>query len=202
MKMPEHEKTTTQPKFSEAELLAGCRAGAREALEALIKQYQPAVLRVCVSMLGTREVEDLVQDIFIKILKKIQNFEGRAALFTWIYEITVNHCRDELRKRKRRRWFSLHALPQETVEQIPLEEASASEQMEAGEMRYHLRRALNQLEPKYRELVVLRDLEGLSYEEIAKARGLAEKLVKSRLYQARQILAASMKKYLEEVAHV
>jgi len=202
MKMQEHEKATAQPEFSEAELLAGCRAGAREALEALIKQYQPAVLRVCVSMLGTREVEDLVQDIFIKILKKIQNFEGRAALFTWIYEITVNHCRDELRKRKRRRWFSLHALPQETVEQIPLEEASASEQMEAGEMRYHLRRALNQLEPKYRELVVLRDLEGLSYEEIAKARGLAEKLVKSRLYQARQILAASMKKYLEEVAHV
>ncbi len=202
MKMQEHEKATAQLKFSEAELLAGCRAGKREALEALIKQYQPAVLRVCVSMLGSREVEDLVQDIFIKVLKKIQNFEGRAALFTWIYEITVNHCRDELRKRKRRRWFSLHALPQETVEQIPLEEASASEQMEAGEMRQHLRRALNQLEPKYRELVVLRDLEGLSYEEIAQARGLAEKLVKSRLYQARQILAASMKKYLEEVAHV
>lgn len=200
--MLESDTSTARPEIAEADLLAGCRAGERDALEALIKKYQPAVLRVCVSMLGSREVEDLVQDIFIKILKKIRSFEGRSALFTWIYEITVNHCRDELRKRKRRRWFSLQALPEKVVEQIPLDEASASEQMEAGETRYHLRRALNKLEPKYRALVVLRDLEGLSYEEVAQASGISEKLVKSRLYQARQILAEKMKRYLEEAPHV
>ncbi len=202
MKMPDHETATAQAENTEADLIAGCRAGEREALEALIKQYQPAVLRVCVSILGSREVEDLVQDVFIKILKKIRGFEGRAALFTWIYEIAVNHCRDELRRRKRRRWFSLHEMPQEALEQIPLDEISASEQIEAGEVRSQLRRALNQLTPKYRELVVLRDLEGLSYEEVAKISGLEEKLVKSRLHQARQILAGKMKRYLEEAPHV
>lgn len=194
--MPESETQTARQEIAEVDLIAGCRAGEREALEVLIKKYQPAVLRVCVSMLGSREVEDLVQDVFIKILKKIRGFEGRSALFTWIYGIAVNHCRDELRRRKRRCWFSLQALPAETVEQIPLEEASASEQMESAELRHYLRVAMNQLEPRYRELVVLRDLEGLSYEEVAQASGIDEKLVKSRLYQARQILAEKLKRYL------
>lgn len=202
MKMPEHEPHITRALDHEAALLAGCRAGERDALDTLIKKYQPAVLRVCTSLLGTPEVEDLVQDVFIKVLKKIRDFEGRSALFTWIYEIAVNRCRDELRRRKRRRWFSLHDMPQETLEQIPLDEVSASEQLETSEMRRQLRQALSKLEPKYRELVILRDLEGLSYEEVARISGIKMELVKSRLYQARQILSTKMKRYFEEASHV
>ena len=183
--------------FSEAALIEGCRAGKPEALNELVKRYQTAVLRVCVSMIGSREVEDLVQDIFIKILRRLNTFEGRSALFTWIYEIAVNHCRDELRRRKVRRWFSLQQLPQQTLDSLADDEALASERMEKRELRQHLHATLNTLEPKYRELVVLRDLEGLGYEEIAKICGIDEKRVKSRLYQARQILAAKMKKYIE-----
>jgi RNA polymerase sigma-70 factor (ECF subfamily) len=148
-------------------------------------------------MIGSREVDDLVQDIFIKILRRINTFEGRSALFTWIYEIAVNHCRDELRRRKLRRWFSLQELPQQTLESFADSELLASERMEKRELRQHLHATLNTLEPKYRELIVLRDLEGLGYEEIAKICGIDEKRVKSRLYQARQILAAKMKKYIE-----
>lgn len=202
MKMQQPEPNKALAHEDEASLIAGCRAGEREALSALIKKYQPAVQRLCASMLDRREVEDHVQDVFIKILKKIHNFEGRSALFSWIYEIALNHCRDELRKRKRRRWFSLQALPEETLERIPLDEISASDRLEAYELRHHLRLALQKLKPKYRELVVLRDLEGLSYEEIAQASGVPEKLVKSRLFQARQILAEKMKKYVEEAQHV
>ncbi len=200
--MPELESYSTRAGDSEAALIAGCRAGERDALETLIKKYQPAVLRVCVSLLGSSEVEDLVQDIFIKVLKKIRDFEGRSALFTWIYEIAVNRCRDELRRRKRRRWFSMNDMPQEALEQIPLNEASASERLETQELRRQLRRALDTLDPKYRELVVLRDLEGLSYEEVAQISGIEIKLVKSRLYQARQILATKMKRYFEEAPGV
>lgn len=190
-------KTPVQHEMAEAEIIAGGRAGDRHALNELIKRYQPAVLRVCVSLIGSRDVEDLVQDIFIKILRRLNTFEGRSSLFTWIYEITVNQCRDELRRRKRRRWFSLQALPEETVERVAVEEESVSAQIEANELRDNLRLELNKLEPKYRELVVLRDLEGLGYDEIAKIRGIDEKLVKSRLYQARQILSTKMKKYAE-----
>lgn len=200
--MPEFESHSTRAGDSEAALIAGCRAGERDALETLIKKYQPAVLRVCVSLLGASEVEDLVQDVFIKVLKKIRDFEGRSALFTWIYEIAVNRCRDELRRRKRHRWFSLNDMPQETLAQIPLDEISASERLETQELRGQLRRALDTLEPKYRELVVLRDLEGLSYEEVAQISGIEMKLVKSRLYQARQILATKMKRYFEEAPRV
>jgi RNA polymerase sigma-70 factor (ECF subfamily) len=183
--------------FSEAALIEGCRAGKPEALNELVKRYQTAVLRVCVSMLGSREVEDLVQDIFIKILRRINTFEGRSALFTWIYEIALNHCRDELRRRKMRRWFSLQELPQKTLDSFADGETLASERMEKRELRQHLHAALNTLEPKYRELIVLRDLEGLSYDEVAQISGIDAKRVKSRLYQARQILAAKMKKYVE-----
>lgn len=190
-------KTPAQHEMAEAEIIAGSRAGDRHALNELVKRYQPAVLRVCVSLLGSRDVDDLVQDIFIKILRRLNSFEGRSSLFTWIYEITVNQCRDELRRRKRRRWFSLQALPEETVERVAVEEESVSAQLEANELRDTMRRELNKLDPKYRELVVLRDLEGLGYDEIAKISGIEEKLVKSRLYQARQILAARMKKYAE-----
>lgn len=195
MKMQEPDIPKIIPRDDEADLVAACRAGEHEALSALIKKYHPVVKRLCVSMLDDRDVEDLVQDVFMKILNKIRGFEGRAALFSWIYEITLNHCRDELRKRKRRKWFSLQALPEDTLEQIPLDEASASEQLEASELRRHLRLAMNKLEPKYRELVVLRDLEGLSYEEVAQISGITEKLVKSRLFQARQILAEKLKRY-------
>ncbi len=190
-------KTPAQHEMAEAEIIAGSRAGDRGALNELVKRYQPAVLRVCVSLLGSRDVDDLVQDIFIKILQRLNTFEGRSALFTWIYEITVNQCRDELRRRKRRRWFSLQTLPEETVERIAVEAETVSTQIEANELGDVLRRELNKLDPKYRELVVLRDLEGLGYDEVAQISGIDEKLVKSRLYQARQILSTKMKKYAE-----
>ena len=197
MLIEELAKTPVQHEMVEAEMIAGSRAGDRQALNELVKRYQPAVLRVCVSLIGSRDVDDLVQDIFIKILRRLNTFEGRSSLFTWIYEITVNQCRDELRRRKRRHWFSLQALPEETVERVAVENESVSAQIEANELRHNLRLELNKLDPKYRELVVLRDLEGLGYDEIAKISGIEEKLVKSRLYQARQILATRMKKYAE-----
>jgi RNA polymerase sigma-70 factor (ECF subfamily) len=133
-------KTPAQHEMTEAEIIAGSRTGDRHALNELVKRYQPAVLRVCVSLIGSRDVDDLVQDIFIKILQRLKTFESRSALFTWIYEITVNQCRDELRRRKRRRWFSLQALPEEAVERVAVEEESVSAQIEANELRDNLRR--------------------------------------------------------------
>lgn len=197
--MQTDESTVVDPRgvLAEAELLEACRAGKAAALNELVRRYHSAVLRVCVSLIGSRDVDDLVQDIFIKILRRIDTFAGRSALFTWIYEITVNQCRDELRRRKRQRWFSLQSLSTETLESLKADEVLASEQLETEELHRHLRAALNQLEPKYRELVVLRDWEGLSYEEIAKIQKVDEKLVKSRLYQARQTLAGKLQKYAE-----
>lgn len=188
--------------LSEAELLAGCRAGQPQALAELVKRYQAAVLRVCISIVGSRDVDDLVQEIFIKILQRLDRFEGRSALFTWIYEVTVNHCRDELRRRKRRRWFSLQALPQTVVENIPLDERPVTDRIENDELEQRLHREINKLKPKYRELIVLRDLEGLSYEDIAQVCQIDVKLVKSRLYEARRILAQTMRNFMEEAPHV
>jgi RNA polymerase sigma-70 factor (ECF subfamily) len=189
------EKVATLPEFSESELIAGCRAGRPEALSELVKRYQPVVLRFCVSILGDREVDDLVQDVFIKILQRLNRFEGRSALLTWVYEITLNHCRDELRRRKRRRWFSLHALPRQIAENIPENEKSASDRIETIELEQRLHCEIDKLKPNHRELIVLRDLEGLAYEEIARICAIDVKLVKSRLFEARSALAEKMRKY-------
>jgi RNA polymerase sigma-70 factor (ECF subfamily) len=195
------QKEPVEPEISESDLIAGCRAGRPEALAELVKRYQPAVLRVCVSLLGNREVDDLVQEIFIKILQHLDRFEGRSALFTWIYEITRNHCRDELRRRKRRRWFSLQALPQEVVDNIPAHEKSVSDQMETSELQERLHHEIMKLKPKHRELIVLRDLEGLGYDEIARICKIDARLVKSRLFEARRVLTQRMRNYMKEVSY-
>ncbi len=189
------EKDAALPEFSESELIAGCRTGQPEALAELVKRYQPVVLRFCVSILGNRDVDDLVQDVFIKLLQCFNRFEGRSALLTWVYEITLNHCRDELRRRKRRRWFSLQVLPPAFTEKIPEDEKSASDRIETDELEQRLHCEINKLKPKHRELIVLRDLEGLAYDEIAKICAIDVKLVKSRLFEARSALAEKMRKY-------
>jgi RNA polymerase sigma-70 factor (ECF subfamily) len=187
---------------SEAELISGCRAGQPEMLAELVKRYQPAVLRICISVLSSRDVDDLVQEIFIKILERFDRFAGRSALFTWMYEIALNHCRDELRRRKRRRWFSLQTLPQHAIESIPDLEKNMSEQIETRELHRILHREIHQLKPKYRELIVLRDLEGLSYDDIANICRIDARRVKSRLFAARRALAERMRMYYpEEDAH-
>lgn len=187
--------------LSEKELVEGCRAGDRDALNELVRRYQPAVLRVAASMIGTYDVEDLVQDIFIKIVRRIRSFEGRSALFTWIYEITVNHCRDEIRRRRRRRWFSLQAASKELNEQAAADFNSISNQVETKDLQRLVRSEISRLPEKYRELIVLRDLEGLSYEEVAAVTGLEVKLVKSRLHQGCQLLLTRMEQYVKELAH-
>ena len=190
------EKTDPAPaELSESELAAGCRAGQADMLAELVKRYQPAILRVCVSVLGSREVDDLVQEIFIKILQSLDRFAGRSALFTWMYQIALNRCRDELRRRRRRRWFSLQALPPETVANIPDGERTVSEQIETSELRQRLHHEIGKLKPSQRELIVLRDLEGLGYEDIAAICRIDSKRVKSRLFEARRALAARMKMY-------
>ena len=180
--------------MSEQELLERCRKGNVEAFEQLIEAYQGKILNYCFRMLGNRsDAEDAAQEVFVKVYRFIGSFTGQSSFSTWLYKVASNVCFDILRKRKRRGGESL-SLQQYTAEgeefDLPLEDDSYSpdRSFQRTEAQRVLKEALEKLSPEHRRVIILRDIEGLSYEEIAGIVGTAAGTVKSRINRARQIL--------------
>ena len=180
--------------MSEQELLERCRKGNVEAFEQLIEAYQGKILNYCFRMLGNRsDAEDAAQEVFVKVYRFIGSFTGQSSFSTWLYKVASNVCFDILRKRKRRGGESL-SLQQYTAEgeefDLPLEDDSYSpdRSFQRTEAQRVLKEALDKLSPEHRRVIILRDIEGLSYEEIAGIVGTAAGTVKSRINRARQIL--------------
>lgn len=186
--------------MSEQDLIKKAQKGEVEAFEQLIRDYEKRILNYCFRMLGNlSDAEDAAQEVFVKIFRFIGSFNGQSSFSTWLYRIASNVCLDLLRKAKRRPQdtVSIHqenddgeeySIAIEDTEPNPYERAQLSEAQQA------LKKALEQLSDEHRQVVILRDIEGLSYEEIAEAMGTAPGTVKSRLNRARQML----KKLLEQ----
>lgn len=173
----------------------------------VVRLYQHKVYNLVYRMVGSREeAEDLAQEVFVTIFKHVDSFRGDAKLSTWIYRIATNHTRNRMKYLGRRSY-------RQTTE---LNEAAEHELsgIQPGTIRPHiagpeavlaglqLERAVQAgiaaLEPDHREVLVLRDVENLSYEEIAAITGVAEGTVKSRLHRARLALKEHMAKHLGE----
>ena len=138
--------------------------------------------------------EDAAQEIFFKAYQALKNFRGQSAFSTWLYRIASNHCLDLLRKRQREHTESWEALIEESGEQLH-ELLTASQDPKAILADTELvQRALTQLSPDYRLILTLREIEGLSYEELAEALHCSLDAIKARLRRARQEL-------LERVRH-
>ncbi|OPZ71017.1 MAG: ECF RNA polymerase sigma factor SigE [bacterium ADurb.Bin478] len=125
-----------------------------------------------------------------------------TSLFGWIYRITVNECRDVIRRQKPRRFLFFSSLPEDRIEALVIENETMSKHIEDQELWTMLQTTLQELEPRYRELVVLRDMEGLSYREIAQITGTSLGLVKSRLFRAREIIGKKIRDLSGEVEYV
>ncbi len=179
----------------EAALVAELKAGTEEAFAYLLHVYQNPVFNLVSHIVesGT-EPADVLQDIFVKIFKGIRHFHGESSLRTWIYRIAVheasNHRRSWLR-RHRREPFSL-----DDGGSVPVVRAAESQAcvetpylaLEQAERQDLVKRALASLAQPYQAVVVLREIEGLSYGEIAEVLGVAEGTVKSRLVRGRELL--------------
>ncbi|MBI2187848.1 MAG: sigma-70 family RNA polymerase sigma factor [Acidobacteria bacterium] len=172
----------------DADLLAAAREGDRTALEALIVRYQPRVYRFAVKM--CRDLEDagdIMQDTLLAMLRSIREFRGDATVSTWLYTIARSFC---IKKRRRRKFAPVH---QESVESRgdlrrsdPPDPAPGPEEQAAGrEIERALSAAIDSLDTVQREVLVLRDIEGLSAPEVAKVLGVSVQAVKSRLHRAR-----------------
>lgn len=167
------------------ELAIACQSGDRKAFQRLVRQYQEKVRGLVYSILSDPEaMDDLVQEIFIKVYTSINRFEHRSNLGTWIYRIAVNHCRDEIRRRRVRRFFSM-----EKMELDPMEMSPAADKALLKKERIELVRwGLSKVSEKHRTIIVLRDFEDMSYEQIAEVLNLELGTVKSRLNRARLAL--------------
>jgi len=179
----------------EAPLVAELQAGSEEAFAYLLRVYQNPVFNLIARILDNpAEAPDVLQDVFVKVFKGIRQFHGDSTLKTWIYRIAIHEASNHRRGWKRRHWHEPISIDDTGVEvALSAAEARASGEtpyglLEQAERQELLRRALASLAQPYRTVVVLREIEGLAYEEIAHVTGMAEGTVKSRLMRGRELL--------------
>ena len=179
----------------EGSLVALCREGDPDAFSRLVALHEHMVFNLAFRLTGDpEEARDVSQDVFLQVYRMLPRFEGRSSLKTWIYRIVVNQCHNRRRFWKRR--FKDRSRPLEDM--TPKDEARCSEaQAEASSPYEELRRreatrlvqaALLELSFEHRAILLLREVEGLSVEQVAQSLGLPEGTVKSRLSRAREAL--------------
>ena len=174
--------------MTEEERAVLAREGDQDAFEQLVLRNQNRIYSLAVRMTGDREEGyDLAQDIFLRAWQNLSSFQGNSSFSTWLYRLATNLCIDGLRRRKRRQ----EALPLVRLEEEPDPADWTQEpqrQLERAELRRAVERGLEALPDAQRQILVLRELSGLSYQEIAQTLELDMGTVKSRLARARLAL--------------
>jgi RNA polymerase sigma-70 factor, ECF subfamily len=182
-------------------LIKAFKAGDGNAFEQLVRRYQRQVANIIYLTLGNREeVQDISQELFVRVYRSIDKFEFDASFFSWIYRITVNLCIDELRRKKIKRALSLDFLTEGSLEKEKKskEILLASDGMLDDEKREIILGALQKISQEHRQVIILREYEELTYSEIASYLGISIQAVKSRIFRAREDLRVLLKDYFEE----
>ncbi|MFL5345222.1 MAG: RNA polymerase sigma factor [Hyalangium sp.] len=181
------------PEVSERVLLSRLRRGEPEAFEVLVREHQDRIFDFCVRMVGDREeANDLVQEIFVSVHQNVGKFREDSKLSTWIFRISKNQCINRLKYLKRRgrgRSDEYEEVGEGALSAAMGAPPTPDAALESARERARVQWAISQLEPDARMLVALRDIEGLSYDEIMEITELPEGTVKSRLHRAREKLA-------------
>ena len=186
----------------EKELIAKAKQGDMQAFEELILKHEKIVYNVALRMMNhSEDAKDISQEVFLKAYRNIKNFDERSMFSTWLYRITTNTCIDEMRKRKGKQNYSL----EEELEnedgsmqrQIADEGDTPEESLMRGEEKGEILQALDTLSEEHRVAIILRDVKGLSYEEISEIIELPMGTVKSRISRARNQLKNEILKIRE-----
>lgn len=184
--------------YDERDLLEKSKKDDIQAFESLVEAYQKKVFNIALRMVGNYDdAGDMAQEVFIRIFKSIGNFKGQSLFSTWVYRITANVCMDELRKRKNKKVLSID-------EEIRLEDGGMKREIEDGrpapdvavernELRKAVDEAIKSLPQDHKIVIILRDIQGFSYEEMTGILKCPEGTVKSRISRARQALKEILK---------
>jgi RNA polymerase sigma-70 factor (ECF subfamily) len=178
----------------EVELVRKCQGGDARFYEPLVRAYEPAGMRIALGMMGNPDdARDALQEAFVKAWKSLARFDMKRPFGPWFFQILRNHCRDLLRSRVSRAKLEVE---DEAIETRPMDaEAGPERARERGAAKELLWRGLEKIGSGHREIIVLKEIEGLRYPEIAEALGIPEGTVASRLFHARHAL----KQALEEL---
>ncbi len=177
----------------EETLVRRSQAGDRQAFEQLVSRYERKVYNLAYRLMGNADdAYDAAQEAFLKVYLSLGDFRGQSAFGTWLHRIVANVCLDEIRRRRRQPVSSLEELPPGSnggaQRQLADPGGGPQEAVERGERVAMIQEGLNALEPEYRLAVILRDVQGHSYEEIARILDCSLGTVKSRLNRGRQAL--------------
>ncbi|MBQ2650880.1 MAG: sigma-70 family RNA polymerase sigma factor [Clostridia bacterium] len=178
--------------MNERALVERAREGDAAAFEKLVTLYERKVYATAFRYTGNEhDAMDVSQEVFIRVFRFLNTFSLESSFSTWIYRITVNACKDHIRKRNARAELPLELTDEESGD-YTVEIADSTydpvEIYERTELRHEIQQAIDDLPPSYKEIVILRDLGGLSYDEIADTLKIEVGTVKSRLSRAREKL--------------
>lgn len=190
---------------NENELVKKAKAGDRAAFDALVKHCARDIYNLCLRLCGNKaSAEDIAQDAFINAYKNMGKFEQKGPFGAWVYRIAVNAWKNRVRYEKRRFFFRHDSLDEametddgQMQKQLPDDKPAPDADIEKHQKSERIHRALAELGEEAKEMIVLRDMEELSYEEIAGVTGLALGTVKSRIARARDALRVKLQDLTE-----
>lgn len=192
LEMSDAMRSTDSEKVDELQLVAACRTGDTRAFEQLVLRYQCSLYNIALRISGNEaDAAEIVQEAFLAAWRKISDFRGDARFSTWLTSIAVNQARTRWQQNSQKQG---REIPFETTDDagenrqcyLASDRPSALECLEQSQLRELLERCIKALDQGFREVLVLRDMRELPYEEVAQALGLREGTVKSRLFRARE----------------
>ncbi len=186
---------------SDSELVRECRRGKKDAFRELVERYQRKILSVAVGMLQNQDdALEVTQEAFVKAYRNLDGFKGESSFYTWLYRIVVNLAIDRRRRDRRHGTVSLEDRPgggEDLEADLPSQRLSDPyQQAKSRELGDRLRGAIAELTPDQKAVILLREVEGLSYDEISNVMQCPKGTVMSRLHYARKALQEKLKDYL------
>ena len=177
----------------EIDLVKRCQNRDMQAMEEIVGQYENQVYNIAYGMLGSPEdAQDITQDVFVSVWEKIGQFRFRSKFSTWLYRIAKNVSLNEKSRRTSRKTDVVEI--DDSQAWVPVDHQTPEDEILASEQQQILHKALGQLKESYRIILVLREMEELSYEDLSAVLGCSIGRVKSRLYEARMQLRGILKR--------
>lgn len=196
-KNPTLERNYALGEMSDEDLMELFQAGTIQAFNILVERYSERLTHYLFGFLGdVRRCEDLLQDTFLRVYRNRHSYQRIAKFSTWLYTIAGNLARSEYRKRKRRRMYSIQSINRENEEYeiaLPDDSNTPDRYTESQLQEGYIQHALKRIPASFREVVVLRDVQQLAYEEIAEITGLPMGTVKSRINRGRTKLQSLLR---------
>ncbi|HYE83248.1 MAG TPA: sigma-70 family RNA polymerase sigma factor [Clostridia bacterium] len=183
-------------------LVKKSQSGDVESFELLISSYDKRAYNIAYRIMGNEEdAKDMAQEALLRVFKSIKDFKGQSAFSTWLYRIVTNVCLDELRRRKNDKYVPLESTVQTDNGELHMELCSDKETPESAyervEQRELITKAIRELNDEYKSVIVLRDIQGFSYDEISNMLDCSLGTVKSRINRARTMLRDKLKASME-----